>query len=245
MDDRARVPKTETNARRPKTSSEEVYQQLRGMILENLLLPGERVNIDALARELEVSQTPVREALRRLEGDRLLHQVPGKGYRTTPLLDLDELRQLFEFRLVVDLWAARETAVNRLSNPGPSLLREVTHFNQANTGASDIRQLLVAHDTAFHDLVHQALGNDVVRSAYAQTHSHLHTFRLYSPDTHGELTIEEHIRIAQAIAECDPAEAEAAMRDHLTQAFDRFASVFDENPTSQLTPATPRHIIVP
>src|SRR5690625_5350754 len=83
-------------------ASEGVYDRLRELVLENRLPPDERISIDAVARELGVSQTPVREAIRQLEGDRLVVRVPGKGYQTTPLLDRNGLRDLFEFRLLVE-----------------------------------------------------------------------------------------------------------------------------------------------
>jgi DNA-binding GntR family transcriptional regulator len=71
--------------------SVDVYAALRAKILDLQLPPDEKVNIDALAREFGVSQTPVREALSQLEGDNLIIKTPGKGYRTTPLLDMAEL----------------------------------------------------------------------------------------------------------------------------------------------------------
>jgi DNA-binding GntR family transcriptional regulator len=223
-------------------SSDDVYNRLRALILDNAIAPGERVNIDALARQLGVSQTPVREAVRRLEGDQLLNKVPGKGYQTTPLLDLDRLRQLFEFRLVVDLWAVRAVAVNRLGNPGPKLAEEIDRFTRAIVGVDDIRHLLLEHDTRFHGLVLAALGNDVAKTAYDQTHCHFHAFRLYPADTSGTVTVDEHARVARAIEACDPDRAEAAMRDHLTKAFYRFAKAFNSAGDAQLRFPEPARI---
>ncbi|NDL59426.1 GntR family transcriptional regulator [Phytoactinopolyspora mesophila] len=223
-------------------SSDDVYNRLRALILENAIAPGERVNIDALARQLGVSQTPVREAVRRLEGDQLLNKVPGKGYQTTPLLDLDRLRQLFEFRLVVDLWAVRAVAVNRLGNPGPQLREEIDRFTRAIVGVGDIRHLLLEHDTRFHGLVLGALGNDVAKTAYDQTHCHFHAFRLYSADTSGAVTVDEHARVARAIEACDADEAEAAMHHHLTNAFYRFSEAFGSSRDVQLRHPEPARI---
>src|SRR5690606_40659617 len=68
-----------------------------------------------------------------------------------------------------------------------------------------------------HGLILAALGNDVVREAYEQTHAHLHTFRLYAADIDGSVTLAEHTRIWEAIDACDADAAEAAMRRHLTK----------------------------
>lgn len=224
------------DAPRRSGTSEEVYRELRGLILRNRIAPGERVNIDALAREFDVSQTPVREAVRRLEGDQLLRRAAGRGYTTVPLLDLDSLRELFEFRLVIDSWAVPSVAENRLSNPAPALHAEIEAFEAAAArGTGDIRPLLLEHDLTFHGLVLSALGNDVVKDAYDQTHCHFHAFRLYSADTDGQVTISEHRRLAEAIGNCDKEDAENAARAHLTNAYHRFATYFEKEapPTRQ------------
>ncbi|GAA4428371.1 GntR family transcriptional regulator [Georgenia halophila] len=219
-------------------TSEEVYRRIRALIVENRIAPGQRINIDALARQLGVSQTPVREAVRQLEGDKLIVKVAGTGYCTTSLLDLDGLRDLFEFRLLVDVWAARSIAVNRLTNPAPAMKKEIARFESLVDGTSDIRRELVMHDTRFHGLVLGALGNDVVREAYEQTHSHLHTIRLYAADTDGTVTLREHRRIWEAVDACDPERAAAVMREHLTAAYARFARAFEE-PLAELREPDP------
>lgn len=66
-----------------KVAASEVYSALRQSILDGDDAPGTRINIDAVSRRLGVSQTPVREALQRLEGDNLLVYYPRRGYSTT------------------------------------------------------------------------------------------------------------------------------------------------------------------
>jgi DNA-binding GntR family transcriptional regulator len=209
-------------------STGEVYEQLRAQILENRIPPGSRVNIEAVSRQLGVSPTPVREALHRLQGDNLVVATSGRGYSTTALLNLAELRDLFEFRLLIEPWAARSAAVDRLENPARRLEKELAQFEQATASEADIRGDLVTHDTRFHDLIMSATRNDVVRNAYSQTHCHLHIFRLYPADIGGAITLEEHRQVWQAIRDCDPAGAEKAMRQHLSLAYMRFTQAFEE-----------------
>lgn len=203
------------------------YQALRMPILDGEIPPGTRINIDAVARRLGVSQTPVREALQRLEADDLLVYTPGRGYRTTPVLDLAGLRAVFEFRLLVEPWAARSVATDRLANPASALDRELVSFERVAGHGQDVRQELLGHDTRFHDMVLAAVGNDVVRQAYAQTHCHLHVFRLLQVDTDGAITVAEHRRIWAAIRACDPAEAERSMTEHIKSSYARSARAFD------------------
>lgn len=204
-----------------------VYAALRMPVVDGEIPPGTRVNIDAVARKLGVSQTPVREALQRLEGDGLLVYTPGRGYRTTPMLDRDGLRSLFEFRLLIEPWAARSAATDRLANPAAALGHELAEFETVATKEGDVRQDMLVHDTRFHDLILAAAGNEVVRQAYAQTHCHLHVFRLYQVDANGAITIEEHRTIWAAIRACDPDEAERAIRKHIKNSYARSARAFD------------------
>jgi DNA-binding GntR family transcriptional regulator len=219
-----------------------VYSALRIPIVDGEMPPGTRIKIDAVARDLGVSQTPVREALQRLESDDLLVYTPGRGYRTTPMLDFKGLRSLFEFRLLVEPWAARSVATDRLSNPGPALAKELAEFEQIADRDGDVRQMMLAHDAHFHDMILAAAGNDVVRQAYTQTHCHLHVFRLFPVDFDGAITIAEHRTILEAISACDRDAAEIAMADHIRKSFERSAEAFDERPAEGLSREVPRRI---
>lgn len=209
-----------------------VYAALRQSILDGRITPGTRINIDAVSRELGVSHTPVREALQRLEGDNLLRYYPSRGYSTTPLLSLAELRSLFEFRLLVEPWAARCAAVERLSNPAAALRAELAALEGQVDEPANLRRDLWAHDARFHDLILGAAGNETVQQAYVQTHCHLHMFRLYPADLDGRVTLAEHQGIRDAIAARDPAAAEKAMSEHIRSSFYRFARAFDGVPAA-------------
>lgn len=225
-----------SNAPMDGSTTGQAYQELRRLILQNILAPGERINIDALARQLGVSQTPVREALRRLEGDDLISRIPGLGYRTAPLIDLSRLRDMFEFRLLIEQWAVREVARNRLTNPAAVLKAQIKAFKAEIVGESDVRHILVTHDTVFHGTILTALDNSVIKATYEQTHCHFHSFRLYPADTDGAFTILEHLKIAQAIEDCDGAAAETAVREHLINAYQRFAQYFERDAPSLRPP---------
>lgn len=204
----------------------DVYGYIRACILDLRIPPESKISIDALARELEVSQTPVREALHQLEGDHLVVKTQGKGYHTTSLLGFAELRELFEFRLLVEPWAAREAAINRLSNPGRVLSAELNDFTEGKVQGTDPRHQLIVHDMAFHGIILEAGRNQFARQAFEATHCHLHLFRLHPADWSGVETVPEHRAIQEAIQNCDPDEAEQAMYDHLMGAYHRFAVAF-------------------
>lgn len=213
----------------PGAATDKVYEDLRMAIVYGDIAPVTHIKIDAVATRLGVSQTPVREALQQLEGDGLLTHTPGRGYRTTPMIDLDRLQSLFEFRLLVEPWAVRLAAVDRLTNPAVALDDELKTFEGVALLGGDIRQAVLSHDVCFHDTILAAAGNDVVRRTFRQIHCHLHVFRLYKVDTAGTLTIGEHRRIWSAIKACDPDAAEEAMTQHLMSSYRRSAQAFESS----------------
>ena len=82
--------------------------------------------------------------------------------------------------------------------------------------------------TRFHDTILAAAGNPVVRHAFAQTHCHLHTFRLYPADVDGAITVAEHSAVREAIRSCQPERAEEAMAEHIRNSFTRVAEAFED-----------------
>ncbi|OSM43124.1 GntR family transcriptional regulator [Nesterenkonia sp. PF2B19] len=99
---------------------DEVYSALFDRILDGSAPAGSSMSIDALARELDVSPTPVREALVQLEHTGLVTRVALKGYRVAPQLSGQQLRELFEMRMIVEM-AAVERAAERAAALTPVL----------------------------------------------------------------------------------------------------------------------------
>lgn len=201
------------------SSTDEVYQRLRRKILDHSIPPATRININKLASEIGVSATPVREALRLLQGDNLLVAISNKGYATTPILDSNGVRDLFEFRLLVEPWAAGVAASNRLRNPAKRLLLEIQAFDSV---ADTIQHSMIAHDSRFHLAILGSTENGTVIQAYDQSHCHLHLFRMIRNTWDWETSLREHEQIASAIAAGDAAMAEEAMRGHLQSAYAGF-----------------------
>src|ERR1700712_919665 len=86
------------------------YETIKAKILDHEISPGQHLGIDELSRDLDVSQTPVREALARLEADGLVTKIPLRGYEATSLLSVQQFDELFQFRAVVEPWAAFEAS---------------------------------------------------------------------------------------------------------------------------------------
>ncbi|APU20046.1 GntR family transcriptional regulator [Actinoalloteichus sp. GBA129-24] len=220
---------TAPQGRRRNVLVDDVYETIKNLIMDHAIAPGARVSIDGLARTLAVSPTPVREALARLESAELLVKEPLRGYRTTSLLTLDQLDDLYRFRLLIEPWAASEAARSAGTGPKSRLRAEM---DSCATPDSPRYQELALHDTRFHLLVAELAGSGQIRRAFERTHCHLHIFRLYYDHRAGTMTVAEHRRVTEAILRGDPTEAETAMRAHLEAAYyDRLRPLVESRDT--------------
>lgn len=199
-----------------------IYHRLIELVLSNELPADSRVNLYQVARHLDVSATPVREALSRLDDEGLVVRSPLKGYRTTPVLDRKELDDLYELRLLLEPAAARAAAVNGSDEALDALLSEAMTFSRAPSGA-DIGDYasFCRHDGRLHGMIAHASGNGAIARALARTHFHLHAFRLGYEASAGQSTLDEHVRVAAAVARRDGDAAADAMRAHLIASRDR------------------------
>lgn len=213
--------------RRRQVLSDDVYERVKALIMDHVIASGERINMDALSRKLQVSPTPIREALARLESDGLIRKEPLRGYSATPVLTRAELDDLYEFRLHVEPWAAARAA-ERAGSARTALRRELDTCSIVPQGGDyEAFKAIAAHDTRFHDLIMTMADNTVMHAAYAHTHCHLHVFRLYYSSGLATAALREHRLIVKAIEDRAPERAAAAMTAHLESSHERLAAVFD------------------
>ncbi len=204
-----------------------VYEQIRALIMNHGIEPGARANIDELARELDVSGTPVREALARLESEGLVSRLPLRGYRVTELLTRKEVEDIYGLRLLLEPPSAAAAARAMTPSFAASLQEELATCPSAPAGSTyEGYKALTAHDARLHELILRVAGNEAVAQAFVRTHCHLHFFRLSYNQPFGEQTILEHRAMVAALTAGDPAEASATMKYHLETARDRLLSRF-------------------
>lgn len=225
--------------------ADRIYDVIRAMILDHKISPGEHVGIDDLARELSVSQTPVREALARLEADGLVTKIPLRGYEATDLLTVQQFDDLFRFRSIIEPWAAEEAARRSTPREIDALDAELAHAEALpRIGSGSLFTEFVEHDTRFHALVAGISGNPFVEDAFLRTHCHMHLFRVYRATMedrgsstgafvhemfeeyyHGgshPLALTEHTEITDAIRDGDRTAARELMLRHIESSRQRF-----------------------
>lgn len=195
-----------------------VYEELLASLVDGRQEPDATLSIDGLARDFNVSPTPVREALARLEHTGMVRRVALKGYRVAPLSTAKELAQLVDARLVIEP-ANAEMACSRVT---PELLNElretIDRLGTAQTGASyaEFRDYWRA-DEDFHQLIAENADNPFILAAYKTLGGQVQRFRYFAGlgVTDAESAISEHTAILEAFLAGDPEQARAAMIDHL------------------------------
>ncbi|MFY1633520.1 GntR family transcriptional regulator [Solwaraspora sp. WMMB335] len=223
------------------TLTDDVYGTIRAQLMDHIVAPGARINIDALARNLQVSPTPVREALARLEADGLVRKRPLVGYTATPLLTREEFDELVEMRLILETAAARRAAGRQHVPVDLDRLRDAADLPGPVPGAQGYASIaaFTAADARFHNLLAELSGNGMLREAVVRLRPHLHLFRLHFPPTHYQTSGAEHHRIVEAVAAGDPDRADAAVRDHLLAARERHLPYFRPGPVGPAHDAGP------
>jgi DNA-binding GntR family transcriptional regulator len=214
------------------TLTEDVYASVQALIMDHAVAPGQRINIDALARQLEVSPTPVREALARLEADGLVRKRPLAGYTAAPLLTRAEFEELIEMRLILEPAAARRAASRPFcgsTSVDLARLRAEADLPDPTPGAEGYAGIaaFTAQDARFHNLLAEQSGNGMLHDAVVRLRSHLHLFRLHFPPAHYGISAREHHRVVDAITARHPDAAATAMHDHIAAARERHLPYFD------------------
>lgn len=180
-----------------------VYDALHDMLVSGSLAAGEPLAIETLALQLDVSPTPVREALVQLESTAMVTRTALRGYRVAPLLQGDELAQLFDARLLLEVGAA-ERAAEHVDGLLPAL-RELVDRHEAAAervraaaggDSEDLRRQLrdyFAVDWGFHDAILRATGNRFIVDMSTRMSTHAQRMR--------HLVAHQHIDVDEAVAE--------------------------------------------
>lgn len=194
------------------TTAEAVYRALRHGIVHGDLVPGARLRSDALATEMAVSRTPVREALRKLEAEGLVAHAGSRLVVRT--LSEQDLTELFYVREALEGMAARLAAENATPSEIDGI-RELVEDMEAACRRGDVggfRRLA----GEFHQLVYRASHNNRLLLASQSLLDHVRQIQSSTLDAKGRpaQALDEHRRLLEAIAARDADRAEALARAH-------------------------------
>jgi DNA-binding GntR family transcriptional regulator len=197
--------------RRRANISEEIADTLRELIIDGQLRDGERINEVHLAERLGVSRTPLREALRRLEGEGAVYSVPRIGYFIRPL-SIEEFRQIYPMRALLDPEALRLSGI-----PPQSRLRELAKLNTQIRNATSNKEVLELDDRWHLTLVADC-PNGVLIDLIGQfmRRTRRYELALMREGENVRVTTQDHRRVLRALRDGNLRAACAQLKRNMT-----------------------------
>ena len=203
--------------------AEKAYQTLRRRLMVNYYEPGSFLREVSVAKDLNISRTPVRSAFQRLIAEGLLTTAEKRGAIVTGWRKSDT-EDIFKLRINLEGYAASLAATSITDEQLDYLVATNDRMRAAVAGDSDNRIERIAEENkAFHEGIFDATGQGYL-SMFARTLLHLPMisgFFLYSQEEMEE-SIRQHEDIIAALEARNPKWAEAAMASHLSRAMVRF-----------------------
>lgn len=205
---------------------EQVATSLRDLIVHGSLRPGERISEAALCDQLDISRTPLREALKTLAAEGLVELRPNRGARIAPLRQ-PEMLELFETIAGLERIAA-EHAADRLSVSELKRLEKLHDRMEACHEAGDLKPYFACNQD-IHRLIVAGAHNKVLQSTHGFLYSRMSRaryFALFAPQRWSE-SVAEHRRVMDALRARDGARAGAEMHAHVWRTGQIIAQVVD------------------
>jgi DNA-binding GntR family transcriptional regulator len=194
--------------------ADSVYETLVEAIVSGAIPPGEELSAVALAARLQVSRTPVTEALQRLLHDGLVEQPANRQARVARLARQDVI-EIYEVRGQLEA-AAAELAATRMSAVTLAQLQDESAALDSNPHDPGWTRRAIDFDLAFHAAVAQSSGNRRLRDDIARYRRLVRCFcRLTGSTKNLQAALDEHRAILRALDERQPAAAREAMRMHI------------------------------
>lgn len=204
-----------TPINRPKSLAATVAENLKEAILRREIALGEPLSEEKIAVAMDVSRTPVREALTILQMQGLINILPRRGSIVFKP-DAKELSQLVDYRLNLELLVSR-LALERAPEATLAGLRAAIAKMEKARDADDTLAYAQA-DTQFHNTFFENSGNPFFVEAYDIASGRVAALRVHMStrlDLHRYTTFGEHVEIAKAVEDRDPAKLEQLMREHI------------------------------
>ncbi|WP_437881735.1 GntR family transcriptional regulator [Pseudomonas sp. LRF_L74] len=201
---------------RPENLAERIYAQLKDDIFEFRLLPGDRFSEGEIATRMDVSRTPVRQALYRLEREGYLEVYFRSGWQVRPF-DFTHFEELYEVRILLELEAVRRLCELPAGNHPPELARlQAIWLVPVDERIQDGREVSRL-DEAFHCQLVAAGGNHEMARLHAEVSEKIRIIRRldFTQTPRVQITYEEHARILGAILSHRCEEAQLLLKTHI------------------------------
>ena len=192
----------------------QVFQEIREDILKGKFKDNEELREATLGKELGVSRTPVREALRQLELEGLVHIIPNKGAYVTGITEKD-VHDIYMTRSMLEglcaRWAAEHISEEQIQEMEEVLLLTEYHLDRGN--AEQLAEL----DGKFHEVLYDASQSRILRHILSDFHKYVQVARKRSvkKEDRAKKSLEEHREILNALRTGDADRAEELAHIHI------------------------------
>ncbi len=208
-----------------------VYESLVDMLMSGSLAPGAPLSIDGLANELQVSPTPVREALVHLERTGLVSRAPLRGYRVASPLSTEQIAQLCDARLIIETGSLNLAFEDREALAADLAKAHLKHQRAAEAVSGIVpdkatmgayREYMDA-DWGFHQAIFRHANNAYLIGTADQLPAHLHRLRqsVSRGVNDSQLAVAEHEAVLKAVQAGDKEAAIEALAAHISRVKDR------------------------
>ncbi len=193
---------------------ESVADHLRSMIIRGELSPGDKLRLPELARELGVSTTPLREALKILAEEAIVEWTPGRGARVAPIR-AEETGALFDVIASLEALAAELTAQRASAADFDEL--QMLHINMRACFERRERDPYFELNSRIHDRIFALAANPILQATRARLHVRASRGRYIAivDETRWQEAMREHDELMRALVERDCARAHEIWRRHL------------------------------
>ncbi|WP_114750334.1 GntR family transcriptional regulator [Pleomorphovibrio marinus] len=188
----------------------QAYREIKKMILNGSLEPGQKIVQEKLAAKMGISRTPLRVALQMLEAENLIEPKSKSGYQVRDMED-SEILEIFDCRIALESVAAWLLAKNLGAKEKQKLKGFAEGFLEESKG---VQKKYKSTDTQFHNFIVENCGNTYLWKLFQQGNliTYIERIGLIRPP---ELTLQDHLEIIDAILDKNPDAAEQAMKRHL------------------------------
>jgi DNA-binding GntR family transcriptional regulator len=191
-----------------------IYKKLRELITYGQLSPGEKIIESRIAKDLNTSRIPIREAIKQLEGRGYVETIHNKGTYVRKI-SWDEVEKIYDILSILEGYSTG-LALRKMKN------QDIEELEKLNSTLKELNNLnkykeYIEVNLEFHSLFPKICGNDFLLNLVKETRDRVHRYRFLGITIPGHIQeyILDHETIIEAIKEGDPIKAEKAMKQHV------------------------------
>ncbi len=204
--------------------NKKVYNYLLEEILNGKYSPGTSLPINKLSEELDISNTPIREALRELHSFGILDKAPYKSY-TVKEFTINEIKDIYEARVALESYACKLVIQKNSENIKDSL-NELHHQGKKLLQQKDFKKFH-KYNNKFHMMIINYSNNSFIKNMYNRIHKLILLFssQIFTITDRPKETIEEHTKIIENLNKVNADKCSQLMEKHIYNSFNKYKEI--------------------